>query len=122
MEQLVNKERLRAGVPPLALDKDLCDLAGMKAHDMRDNAYFGHYSDTLGSMTELVDRVIGETPRVGENIALNFPSDEAVHGAWMCSALHRKNILDSCYDRFGYAWAEVGEAGRVYVQVFAGNR
>lgn len=122
MDELVNRERLRTGLPPVILDQALCELAELKARDMKDCGYFGHYSEALGSMPELVERVLGHVPRVGENIALYFPSDEAVHQAWMGSTLHRKNILDSFHERVGYAWAELDGTGRIYVQVFTGSR
>lgn len=120
MEDLVNKERACAGLGPVTRDTILCRLAGMKARDMRERRYFGHYSDRLGTMPELVETVLGDVPRVAENIAMNFDSDDAVHQAWMCSPLHRKNILHAGHDRIGYAWADIEGAGRVFVQVFTG--
>lgn len=121
MEDMVNKERGRVGLEPVVLDENLCRLAGMKAEDMRKWRYFGHRSDRLGSMTELVETYLGDVPRVAENIAMNFLSDEAVHQAWMCSALHRKNILNSGHESVGYAWVELEGSGRLYVQVFTGR-
>lgn len=121
MQQLINHERSLAGLDRLELDSDLCELASLKADDMCRNRYFGHCSKRLGSMTELVQKTVGERERIGENIALNFPDEESVHQAWMSSPLHRKNILDKNYDRFGFAHADMGESGRVYVQIFTGR-
>jgi uncharacterized protein YkwD len=121
MQELVNRERCCAGLPPVALDKALCLLSAMKARDMRDNRYFGHRSERLGTMTQMVSQYIGNLPRVGENIGLNFPDEETVHQAWMTSALHRKNILGQNYSRVGYGWADAYGTGRIYVQVFTGE-
>ncbi|MDW7650216.1 MAG: CAP domain-containing protein [Bacillota bacterium] len=121
MQELVNAERIKKSLPPLILDDELCRLAGLKAMDMCSRGYFGHHSDRLGSMTELVTSKKGNCDRVGENIALNFLDEETVHAAWMSSALHRKNILDRHYRRFGFASAQVPDAGWIYVQVFTGE-
>ena len=122
MRDLVNGERQQAGLTPVLLDAALCRLADIKAKDMRDNGYFGHRSDGLGTMPELVENLLGNYSRIGENIALNFFDEPSVHQAWMSSALHRKNILDAGYDRFGYGWVELAGAGRIYVQVFTGEQ
>lgn len=120
MHELVNRERERAGLPPLREDPRLCQLALKKAEDMCRYQYFGHYSPVLGNMTELVLRLLPEYCRCGENIALNFTGEEEVHRAWMNSCLHRRNILDGGFSAFGYGWAELGDGQRVYVQVFGG--
>lgn len=52
---------------------------------------------------------------------MNFCDEPTVHQAWMSSALHRKNILDAGYDRFGYGFVDLPDAGRIYVQVFIGG-
>ena len=120
MQELINHERRLAGLGRLELDTDLCELASLKAEDMRSEGYFGHCSKRLGSMTELVEKKMGERKWIGENIACNFPDEETVHQAWMSSPLHRKNILDKNYDCFGFAHTDMG-AGRIYVQIFTGR-
>ncbi|MCW3490916.1 CAP domain-containing protein [Dethiobacter alkaliphilus] len=122
MRELINGERRQAGLPPVLLDEALCELAAIKAKDMRDNGYFGHRSDGLGTMPELVEASLGSCSRIGENLAMNFPDESSVHRAWMSSAMHRKNILDEGYQRFGFSWVEMGEKGRIYVQVFTGEQ
>lgn len=119
MRGLVNRERNKAGLAPLRLDAILCVLAGLKARDMQEARYFGHRSDRLGRMSDMAEHLAGIRGRIGENIALNFPDAASVHRAWMCSVLHRNNILDGKYRRFGYGYADLNGERRIWVQVFA---
>jgi uncharacterized protein YkwD len=121
MQELVNRARREKGLPPVMLDPQLCLLSEIKARDMAQNRYFGHQSERLGSMCEMVSRQVGERGWIGENIGLNFSDEEEVHHAWMNSALHRKNILHRNHNRVGFAWAQAEGAGRIYVQVFTGE-
>lgn len=121
MQELVNAERSLYGLPPLVLDSTLCELSAVKARDMRDYGYFGHRSERLGSMPQLVSSALGDIAYIGENIGLNFIDDLEAHRAWMTSAMHRKNILGKQYTRIGYSSVATEGSGRIYVQVFAGD-
>lgn len=56
---------------------------------------------------------------VGENIAMGYPTAEAVMDGWMNSDGHRKNILNSDFTKIGIGVYSSG--GTLYwVQLFVG--
>lgn len=122
MIDLVNNERMQVGLALLELDYGLAALARMKVSDMIENCYFGHCSDIYGNAYDMVIKYKPGYIYSGENLALKFKDHTSVHHAWMCSTLHRRNILDKNYSHFGCSWAELNEDGRIYVQIFAGHR
>lgn len=54
MLELVNAERTKAGLNPLAWDAELANVANVKAKDMVDNNYFSHTSPTYGSPFDMM--------------------------------------------------------------------
>ncbi|MGZ9585400.1 CAP domain-containing protein [Paenibacillus marinisediminis] len=113
--ELVNQERAAAGLSPLTVDSKLSDVAMLKAKDMYDNNYFDHQSPTYGSPFDMM-QANGITYRTaGENIAKGQRSPQEVMDAWMNSAGHRQNILNSSYTKIGVAYYN-GE----WVQEFIG--
>jgi uncharacterized protein YkwD len=56
--------------------------------------------------------------RLGENVALGYPSAEAVVEGWMASKGHRANILQRDVGETGIAIARSSAGGVYYCQVF----
>lgn len=114
---LINAERAKAGLPALAPDAKLMEIARLKAKDMVDNNYFSHQSPTYGSPFDMM-RQFGITFRsAGENIAGNSTEEGAVK-AWMNSEGHRKNILNGKYNYTGIGIYQSPKYGKIYVQMF----
>ncbi len=115
---LLNEERSRAGLSPLARQRQLDAAAGRHARDMVARGYFGHQAP---SGSHAVDRIratgyLASTTHwvVGENLAWgtgSFASPEHVVRSWMASPGHRANILKPRYREIGFGLA-LGTPGR----------
>lgn len=120
MLQLVNKERLQAGLQPLSVDSRLVELARKKSKDMVDVGYFAHYSPTYGSPFDMM-RAAGVNYRTaGENIA-GAPTVETAHRALMNSPGHRANILNPAFTHIGIGIVDGGPYGKMFTQMFIGT-
>lgn len=115
--RLVNEARRRNGLTELQEDWELSRVARYKSQDMRDRGYFGHNSPTYGTPFEMI-RAFGLRYRTaGENIAVGYPSPEAVVNGWMRSDGHRANILKADFTRIGVGYEP---RGRYWTQMFIG--
>lgn len=100
--ELVNKERVKAGVAPLVLNEKLAAMADFKLKEMDELGYFDHKSPVYGSPSEMA-KAFGITDRgCGENLAFASTPDDAME-AWMSSEGHRANILNPKYTQIGIA-------------------
>lgn len=109
---LINSERTKAGLKPLAIDYNLSRVARIKSEDMRANNYFSHTSPTYGSPFQMM-KDFGITYRsAAENIARTYSVDSA-HTGFMNSEGHRKNILTP-----GFTHVGVGISGNYYTEMF----
>lgn len=108
---LVNEERVKAGVPPLALDERLNESAQRKADDMAKYQYNEHVSPTDGrNGYEYAYETGVNCAYVSENLFSGggryIQSQEAIHG-WMQSTKgHREAILDAKYTLTGIGIAQ----------------
>ena len=116
----VNIERSKENLLPLVLDKQLSQIAIIKAMDMKDNHYFEHKSPTYGYAWDMASLFNYRFQRFGENIAIRFQSPEDVVYAWMNSEKHRANILKAHFTHMGIGiqYDEV-EKQLYWVQFFA---
>ena len=115
---LVNRERARAGVPPLRLNRCLARAAAGHARDMVRQRYFAHESRDGTGFDERI-LATGYAPRgarwtVGENLAWGAaPAGDAawVMAAWMHSRDHRANLLRASFRDVGLAAVAGAPAG-----------
>lgn len=117
MVDMINQERLAAGLNPVIADLRLTAVGRAKANDMKVNNYFSHTSPTYGSPWAMMQQA-GITVRwAGENISGNksVPSSMA---ALMQSPGHRANILDPRFTHVGVGIAYGSTYGNLYVQEF----
>jgi uncharacterized YkwD family protein len=120
MLDLVNAERIKAGLKPLQIDMRLVDLARKKSRDMIQNNYFGHTSPVYGTPFEMM-KSAGITYRyAGENLA-GAPTVQKAHEGLMNSPGHRANILSPNYNRIGIGVVEGGPYGKMFTQLFIGT-
>ena len=103
---LVNKTRIENGLEPLARNEKLEAAAGDKAQDMIDNNYFAHTSPQGLTPWYWIEKSGYDYKYAGENLAMNFITAEDQQKAWMASATHKRNILDSHYQEIGVAVKE----------------
>lgn len=120
MLDLVNQERIKAGLPAFTVDSELVELARMKSEDMYENNYFSHTSPTYGTAYDM-EKKAGINARVmgAENIA-KASSVTRAHELFMGSEGHRTNILDPRHDTIGIGIVETS-SGVFVTQLFLGD-
>jgi len=117
MVDMINQERIAAGVNPVKVDLRLVAVGRAKTNDMKVNSYFSHTSPTYGSPWAMMQQV-GITVRwAGENISGN-KSVAGSMAALMLSPGHRANILDPRFTHVGVGIAYGSAYSNLYVQEF----
>ncbi|MGW0865851.1 CAP domain-containing protein [Streptomyces sp. NPDC002611] len=115
---LTNRERARAGLPPLAVDPLLTTAAQSHSADMVARAFYSHTGPD-GSQPWDRAAAAGSTRRsIGENIACGQRSPAEVVEGWMNSPGHRANILKPGFTHIGVGFAGGGRAGTYWTQLF----
>lgn len=117
MLEMVNEERAREGLHPLAADTALTRVARLHSQDMFARGYFAHISP---EGTTPSDRVRAAGIRyliTGENLALG-PTLKICHTGLMNSPGHRANILHKSYGRVGIGILDGGLRGLMVSQEF----
>ncbi|MFD7137467.1 CAP domain-containing protein [Streptomyces sp. NPDC059894] len=115
---LTNRERARAGLPPLAPDPLLATAARAHSVDMVARCFYSH---TSPEGTQPWDRAAaaGSARRtIGENIACGQRSPAEVVEDWMNSPGHRANILKPAFTHIGVGFAGGGPSGTYWTQLF----
>ncbi len=114
-----NAERQTHSVKLLKESYMLDASATVKATDILKRQYFEHVAPDGRTVSDLVTDQGYVFIKIGENLALgNFKNDAEVVAAWMASAGHRANILDSAFSEIGVGVAFGTYQGReVYVAV-----
>lgn len=118
--ELINKERAKAGVKKLEPDAELMKVAGLKAEDMVEHAYFDHGSPTYGSPFEMMKQFGLSFKSAGENIAGN-ESVDAVFRAWLEDTGLKNNMLNKKFSLTGIGIEESKAYGKIVVQMFIGK-
>ena len=116
--RLVNVERSKRGLRPLAEDWELSRVARIKSQDMHDNRYFSHTSPTYGSPFDMMKSFGIKYRSAGENIARGQATPQAVVNAWMNSSGHRANILNASFTHIGVGYVA---DGKYWTQMFIGK-
>ncbi len=117
MLELVNQERMKAGLRPLVVDPELTPVARSHSADMFVRSYFAH--DTPEGLSPF-DRMKDAHVRfltAGENLAL-APTLQVAHTGLMNSPGHRANILNKDFGRVGIGILDGGMRGLMISQEF----
>lgn len=115
---LVNRERVKAGLSPLTLDSSLSAVAQMHSEDMAKNNYFSHTNLNGLSPFDRIKNYGISYKTAGENIAMGYKDAQSVVEGWMNSQGHRENILKSSFGKMGLG-CQKGSNGKLYwTQVF----
>lgn len=107
--QLVNRERVAAGLPALEARGEITSIAGGHSRSMASRRSIWHNDAYFTAPTRQSLRAKG----LGENVALNASVDDA-HRRLMASPGHRANILNASFDAVGISVVH-DESGTFYV-------
>jgi uncharacterized protein YkwD len=100
MLKLINEERSKNGLRPLAPMAKLNELARLKSIDIIKKNYFSHTSPTYGSFAKMVYDAGIRFRSVGENLAKARNAQHAFT-LLMASSGHRANILNPNFTHVG---------------------
>lgn len=117
MFKILNTERIKQGLPPIAFDNKLRDVARAHSNDMFERGYFSHYTpENLSPFDRMEDAHI-TYQYAGENLALAPSTSFAMQGL-MNSPGHRANILNPNFHIVGIGVIDGGIYGKMYSQEF----
>ena len=115
---LVNQIREENGLEPFVYNETLAETARAHSQDMIDRNFFDHTNpDGKSPFDRMRDNGLSYS-MAAENIAVGYPSPEAVVEGWMNSEGHRANILGNC-EELGVGLALGGSYGYYWTQCFA---
>jgi len=117
MLELVNRERIAAGLKPFAPDPELTEVARRHSADMFARGYFAHVTPEGRDPFERMREAKVSFLTAGENIAL-APTLEIAHTGLMNSPGHRANILRRQFERVGIGIMDGGIHGLMVTQDF----
>jgi len=106
LTDLTNSQRQQNNLSPLATNPLLVQAAELKAQDMAAKSYFSHQSPDGKTPWSWLEQAGYGYLYAGENLAVNFADSQDIEQAWMDSASHRSNILNSHFTEIGVATAE----------------
>jgi uncharacterized protein YkwD len=113
--RLVNDARKRSGLRLLGTDTYLMRFAGTRSAAMAADSRLSHRGwETALRKAGLADDTLGE------NVAYNYATPEAVMRGWMQSPGHRANILRADFKRIGIGCVLDARGHRWWTQDFAG--
>jgi uncharacterized protein YkwD len=117
MLELVNRERERYGLRPLAADPELRTIARSHSRAMFELGYLSHTSPVTGSPQDRLQRAGVVFAIAGENLAY-APNVRLAHEGLMNSPGHRANILRPAFGRVGIGVIKSELRGCMVTQLF----
>src|SRR5262245_25720166 len=110
--RLVNAQRQRRGIPPLAWSAPLARVAVKHSADMVRRHYFSHVDPDGRDPFDRMRAAGLDFSAAGENIAAGQRDAATVFASWMDSRHHRENILSRDYTqmgigRFDHHWTQL---------------
>lgn len=116
--RLVNAERVKNGLSPLAYNWQAARVARIKSQDMINNKYFSHTSPIYGSPFKMLESYGLRFSAAAENIAKGQRTAQEVMNSWMNSPGHRANILSKSFTQIGVGAAKDSNGTLVWTQIF----
>jgi uncharacterized protein YkwD len=117
MLEMVNREREKAGLKPLAPDPELTEIARKHSADMFARSYFSHNTPENKTPFDRMKEANVRFLTAGENLAL-APTLPIAHTGLMNSPGHRANILQPKFGRLGIGIMDGGRRGLMVSQEF----
>lgn len=112
--RLVNEERAKENLAPLAMDRSTQNVAMLRSNEC--SIYYDHMRPNGLDFFTLE----GDIFICGENIAIGYSTPEAVMDGWMNSPGHRANIMSSYATSIGIGCYE-SEGGLYWTQTFSSD-
>ncbi len=109
MIDLINRERERFGLSPLALDLRLAAIARHHSHDMALHDFVGHVGSDGATLGDRLRAHAYSFRRSAENVSQS-PSVAEAHAGLMRSPGHRANILNASVSHIGVGVVQVSSA------------
>ena len=117
MLELINEERLNAGLSLLEMDPDLTLVARDHSQDMFERGYFAHVTPEGITPFDRIKAAGVDYVIAGENLA-HAATLSVAHSGLMNSPGHRANILRPEFGRVGIGILDGGEYGLMITQNF----
>jgi len=99
--KMTNEQRKANNLPPLVYNELLTKAAINKANDLLKDDYFKHNSPDGKDFSDWVRDVGYDYVHTGENLAMDFITNDGVFEGWMNSGKHKENILNTNYKEIG---------------------
>ena len=119
--RLINDERAKQGLPALAWNDKLAQVARLHSENMAHYKFFSHRGLDGLMVNERADDLDIEWRAIGENIAYNRGYDDPVGFTiqrWMGSPSHKENILDKRWKETGIGVIVTPDRTYYLTQVF----
>ena len=113
--EIVNQERIKAGVKPLRFNDKVYKAAMVRAKEC--HKYFSHTRPNGKDCFTALSEAGVKQNYAGENIAAGFSSPKSVMKGWMQSSGHRSNILNPVFTDFGCGVCNTGEWTQFFCKV-----
>ena len=113
--EIVNQERIKAGVKPLRFNDKVYKAAMIRAKEC--HKYFSHIRPNGKDCFTALSEAGVKQNYAGENIAVGFSSPKSVMEVWMQSIGHRSNILNPVFTDFGCGVCNTGEWTQFFCKV-----
>ena len=113
--EIVNQERIKAGVKPLRFNDKVYKAAMIRAKEC--HKYFSHIRPNGKDCFTALSEAGVKQNYAGENIAVGFSSPKSVMEVWMQSRGHRSNILNPVFTDFGCGVCNTGEWTQFFCKV-----
>ena len=113
--EIVNQERIKAGVKPLRFNDKVYKAAMIRAKEC--HKYFSHIRPNGKDCFTALSEAGVKQNYAGENIAVGFSSPKSVMKGWMQSSGHRSNILNPVFTDFGCGVCNTGEWTQFFCKV-----
>ena len=113
--EIVNQERIKAGVKPLRFNDKVYKAAMIRAKEC--HKYFSHIRPNGKDCFTALSEAGVKQNYAGENIAVGFSSPKSVMEGWMQSSGHRSNILNPVFTDFGCGVCNTGEWTQFFCKV-----
>ena len=120
--QILNQDRIKYGLKPLAPNPKLEAAAEAKAKDILKNNYFAHVSPTGREPWDFIKGQGFKYAFAGENLAINYTNPYELENDFMASPGHRENLLSPLFTEVGIAVLSGtyhGKPAVITVQMFA---